>query len=121
MSLEECIQKLDAAIEEANSWASKGWNMQFGMHDDRVASLSEAEGSPESFHNRQEALAFWSIVSRTSEEAVAEGKKARAALDNGDIKTAMRAVFFAMFKERQLLERTTTWRPIYEALSKNCA
>ncbi|MBF0186996.1 MAG: hypothetical protein HQL50_03620 [Magnetococcales bacterium] len=117
MNKDELLQKLDATIAEAENWPVKGWKIEFGPYRNPICSLKEAEELPEEAHNRLEAINYWAIVKRTGEETVAYGKKARAALEAGDVDGAKKSVYFSMFKEKQLLERTTTWGPIFQALS----
>lgn len=116
MSNAELIETVKGAIAEAEAWSVKGWDMAFGMHRTEINSLEEAEKTPRNAVVRDEAMNYWRMIKRTGDETVTQGNLALAALEQGDVVEAMRAVYFAMFKERQLLERTTTWGPAFKAL-----
>ena len=116
MDKDQQIKLIQSAIDEADNWATKGWPCKFGIHQTPISSLGEAQDAKESVHNRQEALAFWVMIDRTGKEAVECGRKAVEALNAGDMRIARGQVFFAMHKERMLLERTTTWGPVFKAM-----
>ncbi|MBF0622024.1 MAG: hypothetical protein HQL54_08865 [Magnetococcales bacterium] len=116
MSKEELVQQVTQAIEEAENWAKKGWSMTFGFRNDAFNSMEEYEKSASNMVHREEAKAFWDIVERTGQESAVQGRSALDALAKDDVLGASRLVYFAMFKEKQLLERTTTWGPVFKAL-----
>ncbi|MBF0261734.1 MAG: hypothetical protein HQL97_07885 [Magnetococcales bacterium] len=106
------LKRLDEAIAEARGWASNGWTMTFGRNAVRIGSLSEARAQTERFVNRQEALAYWRSVADTGEETAVQGEKAKAALENGDLRIAEGAVYFAVLVEKKLNKPNSTWEPV---------
>ncbi|MBF0588842.1 MAG: hypothetical protein HQL53_06930 [Magnetococcales bacterium] len=113
---DELIKMVETATETSANWAQTGWSMAFGFGSKPINSLPEAEKAPETNIGRQEALAYWQMVERTGQEAAECGTQAKEALAKGDKWQALQSAYFAMHKEKMLLERTTTWKSVVDAL-----
>ncbi|MBF0453429.1 MAG: hypothetical protein HQL72_01275 [Magnetococcales bacterium] len=116
--MSNAMQQLDKAINEASNWAVSGWKMTFGPRHVEVNSLKEANALAESFHNRLEAISYWVDVETVGAETAEQGKKAKVALEKGDVKGAVNAVYFARYLEKRINDETPTWGPAFSALEE---
>ncbi|MBF0583174.1 MAG: hypothetical protein HQL80_02935 [Magnetococcales bacterium] len=110
------IEQLDGAIAEARGWAEVGWPMHFGRNSVRVSSLSEAQGQPNAFVYRQEAIAYWKQVAELGQETAEQGEKAKQALAQQDLRLAEGAVYWAAYMEKKLNKPVPTWEPLLATL-----
>ncbi len=117
MKTDELLKHLDEAIERAVGWPVTGWPMTFGGRGQSVDNLEAARNMPPTFHNRLEALAYWQDVAEVSRETVAQGTKARAALEKGGPGAAYNALYFARHLEKRLTATTPTWGPVTDLVA----
>ncbi|OSM05102.1 hypothetical protein [Magnetofaba australis] len=118
MSKEQIISQLDQAIDAASKWADTGWTMKFGPYNDEVNSLQAAREKPETFVYRLEAIAYWEDIQEQGAETVAQGQKAKEALQNGNMMLARQAVHHAMFLEKKVNDKAPTWGKLFTAMSE---
>ncbi|MBF0446076.1 MAG: hypothetical protein HQL68_10850 [Magnetococcales bacterium] len=112
------IEKLEQAIKEASNWATTGWSMTFGSRNVAVNSLKEAQELKETFPNRPEAINYWVDVETVGKETASHGEKAKVALQNGEVATAINSIYFARYLEKRIRDNTPTWGPVYLALEE---
>lgn len=114
--MSNAMEQLDSAINTASTWAVTGWGMTFGSRHVAVNSLAEAQALKDNFPNRLEALSYWVDVDTVGKETAEQGKKAKVALESGDLGAAKNAVYFARYLEKRIQESTPTWGPVFVAL-----
>jgi hypothetical protein len=110
--------ELDKAIDKASSWAVTGWSMTFGNRNVPVNSLQDAQILKNSFPNRLEALSYWEDIELLGQETAEHGKKAKAALEQGDLHGAKNSLYLACYLEKRINENSPTWGPAYLALTQ---
>jgi primosomal protein N'' len=116
MDNQQLMAQVKAATETARNWHLKGWTMKFGPYQNEVNSLAAANEMNDRYQNRQEALTYWQQIEMASNETVAQGEKAMAALAQGNVDGAKRAVYYAMFVEKKFDESAPNWGPVFNVL-----
>ncbi|MBF0382517.1 MAG: hypothetical protein HQL69_15960 [Magnetococcales bacterium] len=111
--------ELDKAIATASSWAETGWSMTFGPRNVQVNSLKEAHELRNGFPQRLEAISYWEDIKTLGQETAQHGKKAKAALEKGDLNGAINALYLARYMEKRVDENSPTWGPAYLAVVDN--
>ncbi|MBF0447899.1 MAG: hypothetical protein HQL67_06830 [Magnetococcales bacterium] len=110
------MEQLDKSISEAENWATTGWKVTFGSRDVEINSIAEAEALKESFQNRLEAINYWRDIENLGSETAQIGRKAKTALEKGDVKAAINSVYFARYLEKRINEKAPTWSAALSAL-----
>uniref|UniRef100_Q3AP74 Uncharacterized protein n=1 Tax=Chlorobium chlorochromatii (strain CaD3) TaxID=340177 RepID=Q3AP74_CHLCH len=119
--IEQLIQQVEAAIVAAEKWAETGWSATFGVRNNEVSSLKQAEALPRNAVYRLEAINYWKQVLLAGEDTARFGRKALEALKDNNLAVANDALYFCQFVEKPFCDFTNTWLPLYEAIQKRAA
>jgi len=121
MDANKILSAVETAIHMAENWAEQGWPMTFGPKSVAVNNLKTAREMSETFSYRLDALAYWQAVDETGKETATHGRKAKTALEKGDLAAAHNAVYFACFVEKKIDASAPTWSPVKAMVESNLA
>ena len=118
---DDLIHQVQEAIAYSGSWAEKGWPVTFGPNNIEVSSLKQAQALPRNFVYRDEAVNYWQQVLLTGNDTAGAGRKALAALQEGNLQAAADALYLSQYIEKPFAASSATWAPLYEALKQGMA
>lgn len=113
---DDLILQLREAIESSEAWSDKGWPVTFGARNVDVPTLKQALALPKTCVFREEAINYWKQAQLTGHDSAEAGRKALAALEQGNLVAASDALYFAQYLEKPVAEHSRTWLPLYEAI-----